>query len=76
MGEANGRRLEIAIQTASRLRLPFVSIMRTGGARMQEGMRSPLQMQRSSAALRVAVDADDVTTLGKQAEGRVGRRRL
>lgn len=51
MGEASGRRLELAIETALRDRITFVSVVRTGGARMQEGMCSLVQMQRVAAAL-------------------------
>jgi acetyl-CoA carboxylase carboxyl transferase subunit beta len=57
MGEATGRRLEAAIDLACRRRVLFVSITRSGGARMQEGMRSLLQMQRIAAALRRLRDA-------------------
>ncbi len=46
MGEAEGARITEAIEVAIAERLPLVSVLRTGGARMQEGMRSLIQMQR------------------------------
>jgi acetyl-CoA carboxylase carboxyl transferase subunit beta len=46
MGEAEGARITQAIDAAIAGRLPLVSVLRTGGARMQEGMRSLIQMQR------------------------------
>jgi acetyl-CoA carboxylase carboxyl transferase subunit beta len=46
MGEAEGARITTAIEVAIAERLPLVSVLRTGGARMQEGMRSLIQMQR------------------------------
>ena len=46
MGEAEGRRITEAIAVAAHERLPLVSVLSSGGARMQEGMRSLIQMQR------------------------------
>ncbi len=51
MGEATGRRLELAIDAARHERLPLVTITASGGARMQEGMHSLIQMQRVAGAL-------------------------
>lgn len=51
MGEAEGRRIVAAIAQATRERLALVSIVRSGGARMQEGMRSLIQMPRVARAL-------------------------
>jgi acetyl-CoA carboxylase alpha subunit len=51
MGEAEGRRITEAIAVAASERLPLVSVLSSGGARMQEGMRSLIQMQRVAGAL-------------------------
>lgn len=51
MGESEGTRITDAIAVAIAERLPLVSVLSTGGARMQEGMRSLLQMQRIAAGL-------------------------
>jgi acyl-CoA carboxylase subunit beta len=51
MGEAEGRRITQAIAEAAETRLPLVSVLSSGGARMQEGMRSLIQMQRVARAL-------------------------
>lgn len=51
MGEAEGRRIVDAVAVAVRDRLPLVSVVRSGGARMQEGMRSLIQMPRVARAL-------------------------
>jgi acetyl-CoA carboxylase beta subunit len=51
MGEAEGRRITEAIAVAASERLPLVSVLSSGGARLQEGMRSLIQMQRVAGAL-------------------------
>jgi acyl-CoA carboxylase subunit beta len=51
MGEAEGRRITESIALAARERLPLVSLLSSGGARMQEGMRALIQMQRVAAGL-------------------------
>ncbi len=51
MGEAEGIRITDAIAVAIAERVPLVSVLSTGGARMQEGMRSLIQMQRIARAL-------------------------
>ncbi len=51
MGEATGRRLVEAIEVSTRRRVPLVSLVASGGARMQEGMLSLVQMQAVAAAL-------------------------
>jgi acyl-CoA carboxylase subunit beta len=51
MGEATGRRLVAAIETAIADRVPLVTLAASGGARMQEGMRSLVQMQAVAGAL-------------------------
>lgn len=50
MGEVAGARLESAMRTAKRTKLPFVVVVRSGGARMQEGMAALAQMPRTVAA--------------------------
>lgn len=51
MGEAEGRRITDAIAVAAGESLPLVSVLSSGGARMQEGMRSLIQMQRIARGL-------------------------
>ncbi|WP_328584565.1 carboxyl transferase domain-containing protein [Streptomyces sp. NBC_00370] len=46
LGEATGDRLEAAYTHAREARLPVVSLIATGGSRMQEGIRALLQLQR------------------------------
>ncbi len=52
MGAVHGERLVRALDRAVELRLPVVCVTRSGGARMQEGMVSLLQMGRATAAVR------------------------
>lgn len=51
MGEAEGRRITEAIAVAANEQLPLVSVLSSGGARMQEGMRALVQMQRVARGL-------------------------
>ncbi|TJZ59327.1 acetyl-CoA carboxylase [Streptomyces piniterrae] len=46
LGERTGDRLEAAYASARERRLPVVSLIATGGSRMQEGMRALTQLQR------------------------------
>ncbi|WP_149825447.1 carboxyl transferase domain-containing protein [Streptomyces tailanensis] len=46
LGERTGDRLESAYTYAREHRLPVVSLIATGGSRMQEGMRALTQLQR------------------------------
>ena len=46
LGECTGDRLEAAYTYAREHRLPVVSLVATGGSRMQEGMRALVQLQR------------------------------
>ncbi|PIM73178.1 acetyl-CoA carboxylase carboxyl transferase subunit alpha/beta [Streptomyces sp. JV178] len=46
LGERTGDRLESAYRYAREHRLPVVSLVATGGSRMQEGMRALTQLQR------------------------------
>ena len=50
MGEVAGERIARAIERAAERRVPFVLRTSTGGARMQEGMRSLIQMPKLVAA--------------------------
>lgn len=50
MGAAHGEAVVRAYDRAVELGLPVVSVTRSGGARMQEGMVSLVQMQRTAAA--------------------------
>ncbi|GGV29805.1 carboxyl transferase domain-containing protein [Streptomyces spectabilis] len=49
LGERTGDRLEAAYAAARAHRLPLVSLVATGGSRMQEGMRALSQLQRVAA---------------------------
>ena len=51
MGTAVGERLTRLIELAARKRLPLVVVAASGGARMQEGIFSLLQMAKVAAAL-------------------------
>ena len=51
MGSVVGERFVRGVQTAIEQRVPFVSIAASGGARMQEGLFSLLQMSKTTAAL-------------------------
>ncbi|MFG2720975.1 carboxyl transferase domain-containing protein [Streptomyces sp. NPDC048416] len=46
LGRRTGDRLERAYETARARRLPLVSLIATGGSRMQEGMQALAQLQR------------------------------
>lgn len=50
MGEVAGERVARAMERAAQRRVPFVLRAATGGARMQEGMRSLIQMPKLVAA--------------------------
>jgi acetyl-CoA carboxylase carboxyl transferase subunit beta len=51
MGSVVGERFALAAERALELGCPFVSFSATGGARMQEGLFSLMQMAKTSAAL-------------------------
>lgn len=51
MGSAVGEKLTLLIEYATTKRLPLIIISTAGGARMQEGMLSLMQMAKTSAAL-------------------------
>jgi acetyl-CoA carboxylase carboxyl transferase subunit beta len=51
MGAAAGEKITRAIETAERRKIPCVIFSASGGARMQEGIYSLMQMAKTSAAL-------------------------
>jgi acetyl-CoA carboxylase carboxyl transferase subunit beta len=51
MGSVVGERFVRGVQAALEQKTPFVSITSTGGARMQEGLLSLMQMAKTNAAL-------------------------
>ena len=57
MGSVVGEKVTAAIERACEENLPFVIITSSGGARMQEGMVSLVQMAKTSAALARLDDA-------------------
>jgi acetyl-CoA carboxylase carboxyl transferase subunit beta len=57
IGEATGQRITDAFARATRARRPIVSLVTSGGCRMQEGLRSLVQMQHIAAAAHRAREA-------------------
>ncbi|MBZ0092485.1 MAG: acetyl-CoA carboxylase, carboxyltransferase subunit beta [Sulfuricellaceae bacterium] len=57
MGSVVGERFVRGINTCLEHKLPFVCISASGGARMQEGLLSLMQMAKTSAALTKLADA-------------------
>ncbi len=54
MGTVVGERIALAMELALKRRVPFISVASSGGARMQEGLLSLMQMAKTtSAALRL-----------------------
>ena len=51
MGQAVGERITLAIETAIKKKLPLVMFCVSGGARMQEGIVSLMQMAKTSTAI-------------------------
>ena len=51
MGSVVGERITLAIETATKKKLPLVIFCVSGGARMQEGIISLMQMAKTSSAL-------------------------
>jgi acetyl-CoA carboxylase carboxyl transferase subunit beta len=51
MGSVVGEMLTLAVERAARERLPLIIVSASGGARMQEGVYSLMQMAKISAAL-------------------------
>lgn len=52
MGEVVGEKITRAVEKATKLRLPIIIYTCSGGARMQEGMVSLMQMAKTSQALK------------------------
>ncbi len=57
MGQAMGERITRAFEAATRLKLPVILFCCSGGARMQEGIVSLMQMEKTSAAVKRHSDA-------------------
>lgn len=57
MGQAMGERITRAFEKATRLRLPVILFCCSGGARMQQGIISLMQMEKTSAAVKIHSDA-------------------
>jgi acetyl-CoA carboxylase carboxyl transferase subunit beta len=57
MGSVMGEQICHAIRTAARLRRPFILVSSTGGARMQEGILSLMQMAKTASARRSLEEA-------------------
>ena len=52
MGEVVGEKITRAVERATQMRLPIIIFTCSGGARMQEGIVSLMQMAKTSAAIR------------------------
>lgn len=57
MGEVVGEKIARAVERATEERLPVILFACSGGARMQEGITSLMQMAKTSAALKLHSDA-------------------
>jgi acetyl-CoA carboxylase carboxyl transferase subunit beta len=57
MGSVLGERFVRGVQAAVEQRLPFICITASGGARMQEGLLSLMQMAKTTAALTKLAEA-------------------
>jgi len=57
MGSVVGERFVRAVEAAIDTKVPFISFAASGGARMQEGLLSLMQMARTTAALQRLTDA-------------------
>ncbi|MFP3361081.1 carboxyl transferase domain-containing protein, partial [Planococcus sp. SIMBA_143] len=51
MGSAAGEKITRAIEEANKRKVPFIIFTASGGARMQEGVLSLMQMAKTSVAL-------------------------
>jgi acyl-CoA carboxylase subunit beta len=52
MGSVVGEKVTLALELATKRRLPMITVSTSGGARMQEGMLSLVQMAKTAAAAR------------------------
>jgi acetyl-CoA carboxylase carboxyl transferase subunit beta len=57
MGRAMGERITAAFEKATELKLPVILFCCSGGARMQEGIISLMQMEKTVAAVKLHSDA-------------------
>ncbi|KMN83971.1 acetyl-CoA carboxylase carboxyl transferase subunit beta [Chromobacterium alkanivorans] len=57
MGSVVGERFVRGVRAAVEAKAPFVCVAASGGARMQEGLNSLMQMAKTSAALQLLTDA-------------------
>ncbi len=57
MGSVVGEKFTLAAEMAIKKKLPLVSMSNSGGARMQEGIISLMQMAKTSAAIKQLADA-------------------
>jgi acetyl-CoA carboxylase carboxyl transferase subunit beta len=57
MGSVVGEKIARAVERAIEKRMPFISVASSGGARMQEGILSLMQMAKTSAAVARLGDA-------------------
>ena len=57
MGHAVGEKIVLAVERATKEKLPVILFCCSGGARMQEGMISLMQMAKTSAAIKKHSDA-------------------
>jgi acetyl-CoA carboxylase carboxyl transferase subunit beta len=57
MGSVVGEKITRAVEKAIELKLPYVVFTTSGGARMQEGILSLMQMAKTSAALELLAEA-------------------
>jgi acetyl-CoA carboxylase carboxyl transferase subunit beta len=57
MGSVVGEKITLAVERAIEQRTPFISVSSSGGARMQEGILSLMQMVKTSAAVARLGDA-------------------
>ena len=63
MGSVVGEKITRAVEKSTELGLPIVIFTASGGARMQEGIISLMQMAKTSAAVRRHSDAGFYTLL-------------
>lgn len=56
MGSVVGEKFTLAVESAIKKKLPLVSLSNSGGARMQEGIISLMQMAKTSAAIKNLAD--------------------
>src|SRR5690606_12935243 len=60
MGSVVGEKSARAIEEAAKLEVPFIIFTASGGARMQEGVLSLMQMAKTSAALKMFSDKGEI----------------